>query len=328
MNIKEAYSILGVDDGISDEALKKHHRSLAAKYHPDIYKEDPDKLKNINAAYQYVQEYRTNPPQTNPFDISGFNFSDFGNYFNDVFGGFSSRSRRPSKPIQQNISISFEEAILGCQKEIAYQKQTKCNDCNGVGFKRTGNGCSDCNGFGQITTNQGNMIFQRTCSKCFGRGIKKDNCKTCSQSGTLPIQTNLTVSIPPGISHHDTLRVQGQGSFSGTSFNQDLYEDVFVTISVENKTEMVMKGKDVISHIDISLLEAFIGCNKTVATVYGDKEITIPKLTKHKDEILINNCGVKNTNGKHRVILTIVYPNDTSKIIQALQDDTNNTEVN
>ena len=62
----DPYKILGVDRSMSDEEIKQAYRALARKYHPDRYT-DPDlaeiateKMKEINAAYEEIQEERKN----------------------------------------------------------------------------------------------------------------------------------------------------------------------------------------------------------------------------------------------------------------------------
>lgn len=64
----DAYAVLGVDPGVSDEALRAAHRSLVRTYHPDrlVSKGLPeefmalanDRLAAINAAYETVTKER------------------------------------------------------------------------------------------------------------------------------------------------------------------------------------------------------------------------------------------------------------------------------
>lgn len=90
----DPYKILGVEPGASEEEIKKAHRRLAKKYHPDLHPDDPkaaEKMNEINAAYdiltkpgaeRYRQTY-THTGTTAHADSGAYSESDdnpFGNY--------------------------------------------------------------------------------------------------------------------------------------------------------------------------------------------------------------------------------------------------------
>ena len=59
MNFENALRILGLNSNFTEEELKKAHRALVNKYHPDRNKspEAEDKMKEINAAREYLANY-------------------------------------------------------------------------------------------------------------------------------------------------------------------------------------------------------------------------------------------------------------------------------
>ncbi len=65
-DLTEAYREMGIEEGITDEELKKAHRDMVKKYHPDIhaYKGEEErkineiKLKKINEAYDRIRKSR------------------------------------------------------------------------------------------------------------------------------------------------------------------------------------------------------------------------------------------------------------------------------
>jgi len=321
MNINEAYKILGVSADISDEDLKKKHKEYVKKYHPDVYKEDPNKLKLINEAYQYVQEYRKNP---NIFSHDYNQHINYNDIFSDFFGNqnpfFHSDVRRNVSIPSLSIRISFQESILGCEKNISYNREVECEVCNGEGHKLISNGCTECNGFGRITRQMGGMVSVMTCNKCFGRSVKKEICKKCDGIGTQEMNVNGKINIPPGISDNSTLRIAGGGNFAGKSnfFNQSSYTDLFVNIKVDPYKNMTLVNQDVVSELSINLLDALRGTVREVDTVYGKKTLEIKAGVKNKDEVTIPGCGVKNTKGCHRFILNVEYPSDLNKLITFL----------
>ena len=62
----DPYKVLGVAPDASDEEVKKAYRALARKYHPDKYRDSDladlasEKMKEVNAAYEEIQNMRKN----------------------------------------------------------------------------------------------------------------------------------------------------------------------------------------------------------------------------------------------------------------------------
>ena len=74
-----------------------------------------------------------------PFENMG-DFGGFGDIFGDLFGGHFGGGRRadPRMPrrgehLQAELSVSFEEAAFGCEKEVRFERIEECPDCHGKG---------------------------------------------------------------------------------------------------------------------------------------------------------------------------------------------------
>ncbi|MBO6241821.1 MAG: J domain-containing protein [Butyrivibrio sp.] len=98
----DPYKVLGVSPGASEEEIRKAHRSLAKKYHPDLNPGDAvaaEKMNEINAAYDLLtrpgaERYRSTYTQSqsqnrtytqrqeNPFE----NYGTYWTYTTQDFG--------------------------------------------------------------------------------------------------------------------------------------------------------------------------------------------------------------------------------------------------
>jgi molecular chaperone DnaJ len=297
MNLSEAYKILELSSSATEDEAKKKYRELTKLYHPDVNKE-PDaesKFKKINEAYDLIKS--KNDPKNS--------FKTYHEYVEP-------------EHINLNITISFKEAVLGCNKDLKYIRSVKCTDCKGLGSININNGCAICGGKGQIIHKNGNSVFIRNCTKCIGQ-ISTKPCETCNQSGSINFDTIVNVKIPGGVQSNNVLRLGGMGNYVGTNFMfMDQSTDVFLQINVTPEAGLSIKGKDVLSELNISLYDAIKGCKHNINTIDGLKEITINKLSKNKDSIIIPNMGVERR-GNQEVILNIDYPDNIEEIIEPLK---------
>lgn len=314
MNFKEACSILEIPLGTSPEELKKKYRELTKKYHPDINKEAgaEDKFKKINEAYQVVSTGKSTDRENVIHRQSGFNpFNPF-----DHFNRQQSHQRIVSH-IELHTTISFKDSVLGCQHELKFNRQTKCGDCDGQGEKILHNGCLKCNGMGTITGQRGNIIFQQTCDQCRGNH-QTEPCTKCSMTGILDVESSVSVNIPGGIANNSILRLGGMGNYAGNMLGMDQYTDAHLHLHVTPDTDLSLQGTDVVSNLEISLLEALRGTTKNVKTILGESTIDIKPMSRNKDEVIISRMGVGRV-GNQRVILDVKYPDDVNKLIGVLE---------
>ena len=77
----DPYKFLGVSADASDDEIKKAYRALARKYHPDKYRDSDladlasEKMKEVNAAYEEIQNLRKNGGQNNSGYSGGYNYA-------------------------------------------------------------------------------------------------------------------------------------------------------------------------------------------------------------------------------------------------------------
>ena len=94
--MKDYYSVLGLNKGVSDDEIKKAYRKLAMKYHPDRNEGDSkaeSKFKEISEAYAVLSD-KQKRDKYDQFGSEGFHqkfsqediFRDFD--INEILRGF------------------------------------------------------------------------------------------------------------------------------------------------------------------------------------------------------------------------------------------------
>ena len=90
---RDYYDVLGVAKGASDDEIKKAHRKLAKKYHPDLNRDNPEaaeKFKELNEAYEVLSD-KDKRARYDQFGFAGVdpNYgAGQGGGFGGGFGGF------------------------------------------------------------------------------------------------------------------------------------------------------------------------------------------------------------------------------------------------
>ena len=116
----------------------------------------------------------------------------------------------------------------------------------------------------------------------------------------LPSGKNQTVviNVPPGIAHCETIRYQGLGD---DSVPQVPRGNLNVTIVVQPDANFSRRGDDLYTTINISPIEAMIGCRKTVITLSGQRlELDIRAGIESGAEFASNGTGFTNVNTGHK----------------------------
>lgn len=296
MNKQQALSLLELNNDASSDDINNAFRKLAKKYHPDRNKDNPEaeaKFKEINSAYQYL-----NNPQPER------NQSTHNVDMNDIFNQMFRNNRNPFQQHRQApqsvayTTITFAESVLGTEKDIEIDQNKICPVCLGNGFTQDSGNCGVCGGRGQKTANfsRDNMVFIESCGKCHGTGKNLKPCNTCNnQCGYTSTKANIHVRIPGGVQNENVLRIPGS----------------LIKINVVPDPDMNLVDYDVISDIEISLLDALKGVSKPVRTVKGEMSLKIPPNIKNGNSVQVHGYGVDDKNGhvgSHIFNVRVNYP--------------------
>ena len=330
---RDYYEVLGVSKGASDDEIKKAYRKLAKKYHPDVNPGDQAaeaKFKEVNEAYSILsdKEKRARYDQfghagVDPnygaggpgggfgFDMGDIDLGDiFGSFFGGGFGGFggSSSARRngPQKgeSLRANLTITFEEAAFGCEKEINLNRSEECEACHGSGCEpgTTAETCPDCRGTGVVRVQQrtGGFAFSSTaaCARCRGTGkIIHSPCKACSGSGSVKKSKRVTVSIPAGIDDGQAVSLRGQGN---AGKNGGPAGDLIVGVRVKPSNQFRRDGTTVLYEQPVTFYQAVMGAELEIPTIDGKVKYNLPAGTQPGTTFRLRGKGIPELRGRGR----------------------------
>lgn len=283
------YEVLGVERGSGAVEIKTAYRKLAVKYHPDQNPGDGEaeaRFKLISEAYSVLSDTdrRRRYDATGHFEpgAGGFN-GDFGSigdmlegFLGDVFGRRAAAP--PPKDLKYNLRLRFEEAALGVDKEIEYERQELCPSCQGGGAapEATRSECPACEGRGAVRFQRGFLATSRPCSACEGTGIHPDaKCNECTGRGTTKRHQRCSVRIPAGVKDGAVRSVAGAGD-QGRSGSGALH----VQIEVAPHPLFEREGADLHCEVPVSFPQAALGDQIEVPTLEGKVTMKLPPGTQ------------------------------------------------
>jgi molecular chaperone DnaJ len=316
---QDYYEVLGVPRSASDEEIRRAFRKLAFQHHPDRNRDTgaENKFKEINEAYQVLSD----PEKRSKYDRYGrvdvaegfpdFGFGGLGDIFESFFGGFGTPFGQTAQHVpqrgdslQSHLTLSFNEAVFGCSKEVEIQRIEFCPSCHGTGSEPGTNPetCTDCRGTGQVKKVQ-QSIFGRfthitTCSRCGGSGTVTHNpCSQCKGKGRIKVKRKIMVKIPAGVDDGQRLRMDGEGSagvYGGPS------GDLYVTFSVKPHNLFHRDGSDILYELPINFAQAALGDEVRVPSLDGRIDLKVPSGTQNGKTFRFKGKGIPYVDGKGR----------------------------
>jgi molecular chaperone DnaJ len=287
--LKDHYQTLGIPRTASQKDVKAAFRTLARQFHPDANKGNPEaeeRFKQVSEAYEVLSDekdrklYDRYGDEWRSYKDAGFTGDEprsqyaageapfgrtyrttttaapddeFGSIFESFFGGRGSYptggrqrtfQRRPTKgaDLEQPIDVSFDEAFRGTERRFDIQSPESCPTCHGEGLVRGG------------------------------------ICPRCDGSGTITRSRTIEVSIPPGVTSGQRIRVKGQG---GASPSGGPPGDVYLIVNVLADPRFERDGANLSTFVDVPLVTALLGGDVLVPTPTGRAELRIPPETQN-----------------------------------------------
>ena len=326
---RDYYEVLGLDKSADADAIKRAYRQLAKKYHPDLNPGNAEAEKNfkeVNEAYSILSD-ADKKAKYDQFGHAAFDptagagggygggfgggfgdFGDLGDIFSSIFGGgFGGGTQRRNGPqrgddVGVRVTLTFEEAVFGCKKDISYNRLHKCPACNGTGAEAgtSAETCPDCRGAGQRVVNQrmGGMTFQTktTCEKCRGTGkFIKSPCQKCRGTGLERENRKLTVTIPAGIDNGERIALRNQGC---EGKNGGPAGDLIIEVAVRSHNVFERDGANIYCEVPITVTEATLGAEIDIPTLEGTAKHRIDEGTQPGTVFTLRGKGIPYVNDR------------------------------
>jgi molecular chaperone DnaJ len=320
---KDYYEVLGVQKGANKDQIKDAYRKLALQFHPDRNKapEAEARFKEISEAYAVLSD----DEKRRQYDAYGregvyqrysqedlFRGVDFGEFFrgmggfgfDDIFSQFfGGGGRQPARgeDLTYHLQVNLEDLVEDTNKEIEIPRSEVCSICNGSGAKpgTAPQRCGTCGGTGQVQKVQSagfaRLVRITACSRCHGRGYLIDTpCKECRGRGTVEKTRKIRIMIPSGAEDGQTLRLRGEGNAGETGVPP---VDLYVVVNVAPHRLFARQDSDIYLETRIGAIQAMLGTELTVPTLYGNVKLEIPHGTQPGHVFPIKGKGLPKYGG-------------------------------
>ena len=333
---RDYYEVLGVARAAGEREIKTAYRKLAVTYHPDRNagdKEAEERFKEAAEAYAVLSD----PDKRARYDrfghqgvaaSGGFDptiFADFSDILGDLFGFGDPFGRRrggggPARgaDLRYDLTLSFEEAVFGVEKELRIPRLEGCEACRGTGSAGGTEPalCQACGGRGQVRYTQGFFTVARTCPQCSGEGrVVTDPCRECRGDGRVERERSLSVKVPAGVDSGARLRLTGEGEHGKQGGPPG---DLYVVLKARPHPRLKRDGSTVFGRVAVAYPQAVLGATIEVETVHGTSTLDVPPGTQHGREFRLRGQGVQRLDGNGRgdhvavVEVEVPHPRDLS----------------
>ncbi len=277
---RDLYDILGVPRTASADDLKKAHRGLVRKFHPDVNKEPgaAERFKEIQDAYDVLSD----PQKRKLFDqfgIAGVRGAAAGGPGGGPAAGAGSGPFGGGQG-WQNVDPSTFEEVFGSM----------------FGGGRARGGRAGRGGFGGF----GGFGGAEEDAPQQGRNLDVEETvdfTTAALGGTRSFRVrgeSIDVRIPAGIADGAKLAVRGKGA---PGEHGGPAGDLIVTIRVSPHPWLRREGDDLVMDLPVTIAEATLGATVRVPLLDGSVQMKVPAGVRSGQRLRVKGKGISPAKG-------------------------------
>jgi molecular chaperone DnaJ len=278
----------------TDLEIKAAYRKLALRFHPDRNPGDrqaEENFKEVSSAYAVLSDVdqrarydRFGPIEGSaPFGVAA-DVANATEFFDAIFGDLFGLGRKRSaagRDLRYTLELEFEEAALGCEKTIRFDRAEDCGACRGSGAEGGVAGlikCERCHGEGVIRKKAGFLSTRRDCLGCGGTGeVPRVACKVCEGAGLVDKQRQYRIRIPPGSTGGTNQRVAKEGSPGRRGGPSG---DLHIITRVRQHPIYSREGDVLAIEVPVSFVEAALGAEIDVPVLDAVVRMRVPAGTQ------------------------------------------------
>jgi curved DNA-binding protein len=283
---RDFYQILGVPRQASQDEIQQAYRKLARTHHPDV-NSDPaaeERFKDISEAYDVLSD-----PQTRRrYDAFG---ADFRQVPPDVDPETWRRAQAGARSGARASGRAGGRAGrgfgFGGGEEMDIEDFLSGlfggSGGRGAGGTRTGRG------WGPVPGADQSAEIEISIEDAY-HGARR-SISVAGQDGA----RTLSVTIPPGVTDGQRIRLAGQGGRGGDGAPPG---DLYLVVSIAPHRNYRLDGRDL--HVDLRLApwEAELGTSVAIPTPGGEAKVTVPPGTSSGRRLRLRDRGLPNPKGK------------------------------
>ncbi|GAA3166602.1 DnaJ C-terminal domain-containing protein [Nonomuraea salmonea] len=273
---RDFYEVLGVDRNADADEIQRAYRKLVRAYHPDVNK-DPgaeDRFKEISEAYSVLSD----PEQRRRYDAFGH---DFRQVPPDVDPADWARARSRAGagagagggggPWRSTGAEGFG---FGTEEGIDLE------DLLGGMFGGRGR-----RQWGPVPGADQEAELTLTVEEAYRGG---------SRSITLPGGRRLDVTIPPGVTNGQRIRLAGQG---GRGIGGAQPGDLYLVVRIADHPRYRVEGRDIHAPLPLTAWEAALGATVAIDTPGGEAKVKVPPGTSTGRRLRLKGRGMPGPRG-------------------------------
>jgi curved DNA-binding protein len=282
---RDFYETLGVARDVSADDLQRAYRKLARTYHPDVNK-DPgaeERFKDVSEAYHVLSD----PEQRRRYDAFGPDFRQVPPDMDPqtwarAQAGAGAGGRRPRSSGGRRTRRSGGPAADGYTESGGFPDIDLESIFGGMFGGRGG-------GFGPIPGADQEAEIELTVEEAYTGGRR-----TVTLSGPDGSRT-LDVTIPPGVTDGQRIRLSGQGGRGGDGATDG---DLYLVVRLAPHPRYRVSGRDITVTLPLAPWEAALGASVAIDTPGGEAKVRVPPGTSSGRRLRLKERGLPNPRGR------------------------------